>query len=136
MAKFVLMLAMQLMSLTVSAQLFQNPFASKTSAMQGQLEKSLISLEGLEPVAGSESRYRELSSEVERQLDASRAACSESPQGNVRQQCFRELLGYHRRYLEKSFEFKRAFLKRLHEEQQLALEEARQEALKNLAGSF
>lgn len=136
MAKFVLIAL--LASGSTWAQLFQNPFSGtdKSSAPAPALEKALADFEGLEAGQGSDERYQQLSLEIERQLDFKRSVCSETAASGEKQKCFRDLVGTHRRYVEKGFEYKRAFLKRLHEDQLSALEEARARALKELERSF
>ena len=117
------------------AQLFQLPFGEdKNAAQSPALEKSLTELEKLEVGVGFEEKYRQISLDIERQFDAKRAECSEVTQN--KQRCFRDIVTGQKRYLERSFDLKKEYLKKLHEQQLGALDEAHAKALKEIERQF
>lgn len=136
MAKFILMT--WFVALPGWAQLFQNPFSDndKTALNISALEQAIVKFEALDDSKAQEEAYRVLQLEVERGLDLKRAECGEVAKSSDKQRCFREVIKQYHRYLEKSFEFKRTYLKRLHEQQVKWLEESRSKALKDLEKQF
>ncbi|MBY0516001.1 MAG: hypothetical protein K2P81_03760 [Bacteriovoracaceae bacterium] len=137
MAKFILIFGL-LTSQFAFAQIFQLPFTSdKTESGGSALDKLLNDFESIEVNNDFEDKYRKISLEIERQLDLKRSECSETGANKSdKQKCFRVIISTHKRFLEKSFELKKTYLKKIQEDQLSALDEAKEKALKELERQF
>jgi hypothetical protein len=136
-AKFILVVGLLITQLA-SAQIFQLPFSSDKSASGGSaLDKLLNDFEVIEVNNDFEDKYRKISIEIERQLDLKRSECSETGANKSdKQRCFRTIISSHKRFLEKSFDLKKIYLKKIQEDQLSALDEAKEKALKELERQF
>lgn len=139
MAKLISLVAL-VVSMSASAQIFQNPFGSsedKKVTESPALEKVLSELEALEVGNDFEEKYRTLSIEIERQLDLKRGDCGESVSNKAdKQRCFRNIVSAQKRFLERGFTLKKTYLQKLHERQLKALEAAKTKALSELERQF
>lgn len=131
-----LLLALTFVSTLAHAQIFNLPFSDDKPQTLPTLEKHLKDLEALEVSKDFEERYRLVTVEIEKQLDLKRGECAEIQVKGEKQKCFRNLISYHKRFLERSFDLKKDYLKSLHEQQLNALNQARSSALKELERQF
>ncbi len=131
-----LFLALTFFSTLAQAQIFNLPFSDEKTQTLPKLEKHLKELESLEISKDFEERYRGITVEIEKQLDLKRGECAENQVKSEKQKCFRSVVSYHKRFLERSFDLKKDYLKSLHEQQLNALNQARTNALKELERQF
>lgn len=83
-----------------------------------------------------DEKYRNVSLEIERQLDLKRGECVEVSARAEKEKCFREVVTLQKTYLEKSHVLKKKYLLLIHEEQLNGLDEAHAKALKDLERHF
>ena len=130
-------LSLIMLSGLAQAQIFQLPFGDKSEgAPAPALERSLADLDKLEITSSFEEKYRALTIEIERQFDLKRGECAENTTKADKQRCFRDVITAQKRFLERSFELKKEYLKKLQEQQMAALDEAKQKALNELERQF
>ena len=124
-----------LVSGVAQAQIFSLPFKDGETA---PIDKVIESLQKLETdSAGYEDRFRQLTLEIERQLDIMRSDCQEKTgDAALKQRCFREVVTRHKKYLESSYDAKKTLLIALHKRQLSQLEEGREQSLKELDKQF
>lgn len=83
-----------------------------------------------------DEKYRNVSLEIERQLDLKRGECVEVSARAEKEKCFREVVNLQKTYLEKSHVLKKKYLLLIHEEQLNGLDGAHAKALKDLERHF
>ena len=102
------------------------------------LDKSIEALPKMDvDSADFEDKFRQSTLEIERQLDIIRSDCQEKGgDSSSRQKCFRDVVTRHKKYIENSYEAKKALLARLHKKQLIQLEQGKDQALKEFEKQF
>lgn len=100
------------------------------------VEALLQEMDKLAVDSAFDEKYRNVSLEIERQLDLKRGECIEVSVRAEKEKCFREVVTLQKSYLEKSHVLKKKYLLQIHEEQISGLDEAHAKALKDLERHF
>jgi hypothetical protein len=100
------------------------------------VEVLLQEMEKLSVDNSFDEKYRNVSLEIERQLDLKRGECVEVSARAEKEKCFREVVTLQNTYLEKSHVLKKKYLLLIHEEQLNGLDGAHAKALKDLERHF